>query len=371
MSLDQTHPKFRIFTTGGKPFRWWNAILSWLSDDRIRAVLKLDRHPDWPFEAILHGSPLSFLPVLKSAAKRNLDHLTASTSKRDRLPAEVFVPFQTTRQRLRRNILDGGKFWQVERLTTDPLHFGSARTEPLLPAKKTLRADPFPVKVDGVDWILFEEQVRGDRGRLRAACKNGSNWDVQPGEILEQPHHLSWPNVFEYNNRIFLLPESGESGEVALWICEEFPARWKKLRTLLTGRPFHDPCLMQFDGRWWLFVSGGGQHPGDHSSELCLFHAKDLFQGTFEPHKLNPLSVSVVGSRPAGQLFQHNGMLLRPAQDCRAGYGTAILLHRIERLTVDEFHETTIGRISPPKGAFGIHSLNRMPDGGWVVDVLR
>jgi hypothetical protein len=62
--------------------------------------------------------------------------------------------------------------------------------------------------------------------------------------------------------------------------------------------------------------------------------------------------------------------LYRPAQDCRGGYGTGILVQRIESLTPTEWAATTVGRIDPPRGASGIHTLNALPDGGWVVDVL-
>ncbi|MBK9579532.1 MAG: hypothetical protein IPK50_16160 [Fibrobacterota bacterium] len=370
-STNPPDPQYTILNPEGKPYGLSDALRAWMGGDRIQASLKVDRHPPWPFEAILHGSPFSFRPVLESAARRNLANLLGSRSDHDRLPAEVHVPFRTTRQRLVRNQLDGGRFWQVDRLLTNPFHFGTARTEPLLPAKKTLRADPFSVRVDGVDWILFEEQKHADRGRLRAARRSGSNWDVIEEEILHLPHHLSWPNVFEFEGRLFLMPETGEAGEVALWACERFPDRWTKVRTLLSGRPFHDPCLLHDEGRWWLFVSAGGTHPGDHSAELCLFHAKSLFQDVFEPHRMNPLSVSVAGSRPAGQVFRHQGSLIRPAQDCRAGYGTGLLIRRIERLTVEDFAESALGRISPPAGTYGIHTLNRLPDGTWIVDVLR
>ena len=65
-----------------------------------------------------------------------------------------------------------------------------------------------------------------------------------------------------------------------------------------------------------------------------------------DPHRLNPLKIDVTSSRPAGPLFERDGMLLRPAQDCSSTYGAAVVLHRIVELTPDRFQEQCLGRIA-------------------------
>lgn len=345
-------------------------LRAWFRHDRLHAVLRSDDPAiaDWPFEAMLPASPFALRDVFLSAADRNLGHQRECPGTLERLPQAVPAPFATAPRRLLRH-LGRKQTWQVERLLSDPFGCGPVRTEPLIPRPGVLRADPFAIRVADKNWLLFEEQLPGDKGRLRAASQDGASWTMATDELLALPHHLSWPCVFEADGRIFMVPESGEAGEVALWECEDFPFRWRKLRVLLSGRPWHDPCLVRHEGLWWLFASAGGHHPSDHSAELCAFHSPDL-AGPFLPHALNPLSVSVAGSRPAGQFFSHEGALHRPAQDCRGGYGSGVLIQRIERLTPHEWSERTVGRLAPPPGAVGLHTLNRLPDGGWVVDVI-
>ncbi len=360
----------QVLDAKGRPFGWTALLKTWLFQDRIQARLVIEgRGVEWPFEALLPLTPSSLRKVLVSAIRRNLEQASTALNHPNQGAVQEPSRAPSAPRRILRRLMSRPQ-WQVERLVSDPFQFGPVRTQPMIPLRRVLRADPFAIRVNDRNWLLFEEQKPGDRGRLRSAIQTENGWDVQDGEILSLPHHLSWPCVFEWDGKIFLLPESGEAGEVALWECEEFPFRWHKAKVLLSGRPWHDPCLVQHDGLWWLFVSPGGDCPLDHSAELDLFYSPDPLREPFKAHALNPVSVSVAGSRPAGSLFLHNGQLIRPAQDCRGGYGAAILIQRIDRLTPEEYAVTTLGRLDPPPGAHGLHTLNALPDGGWVVDVL-
>jgi len=360
----------RVLDPSGRPFGWRSMASAWLFSDRIRAALHVPGRATWPFEALLPASPLGIPNLLRSAALRNLAHLESRPGDLDRLPPLETSLAAKAPLRLFR-LLTRKSHWQLERLVSDPFQFGRARTEPLLPSPGVHRADPFFVRVGTEHWLLFEEQVPGDRGRLRAARATENGWEVRDGEILPLPHHLSWPCTVVLEGRMFLLPESGEAGEVSLWECEEFPDRWSKGPTLLGGGIWHDPCLIRHGDLWWLFVSRGGQDPRDHSAALEVFFSPDPLRIPFRPHALNPVSLSVAGSRPAGNLFLRDGALHRPAQDGRGGYGSAVLLQRIDLLTPTEYAVTTLGRLDPPRGAHGLHTLNALADGGWVVDALR
>jgi len=360
-----------VLDAGGRPFGCSAYLKSWLCEDRLRARAQTaESEVPRDFEALLPLSPFRMPEVLDSAARRILRHSPRVQDGFDRVAIrEPSRAFSTGRRLLQR--LLSRPDWKVERLASDPFRFGRVRTEPMIPLAGVLRADPFALRVRDEDWLLFEEMRPGDRGRLRAALWTENGWKVQDGEILSLPYHLSWPCTFEVDGKIFLLPETGEAGEVALWECEEFPFRWRKAVVLLSGRPWHDPCLVRHGDLWWLFVSPGGVSPLDHSAELDLFYSPDLSTTAFKPHSLNPVSLSVAGARPAGNLFRREGRLFRPAQDCRGGYGAAVLIQRVDRLTPEEYSFATLGRLDPPTGARGLHTLNALPDGGWVVDVLR
>jgi len=361
----------QIFHRSGRPFRSFDLLWQWLFDDTLRASLKVPGLPEWPFDAMMPTSPLHLRSTLSSAFQRNASLARSASPSLERLaPAPPPRKLSKGLERVFRR-----KFaptdWQIGLLEGDPFDDScSTKIVPILERPGTLRADPIGVRHDGVDWILFEEQLPGDRGRLRAAKRMAGSWCVQDGELLDLPHHLSWPSVVSVENRLFMLPETGEANEVAIWECETFPMTWKKRKVLLDGRHWHDPSLVKIGELWWLFVSAGGDYPQDHSAELHAFWSPNPLERAFVPHDLNPLSVSVAGSRPAGTPFQRDGHWIRPTQDCRAGYGTGILLRQLEELTPSHWQERVVGSLLPPKGMHGLHTLNHLPGVGWIVDYL-
>ncbi|GEM_PF-1614853 len=361
---------FEVLTPKGAEFGFADLLIQWMKSDTIDAVIRVPGLPDWPFQAMMPTSPRHLLPTFRSAVQRNLALRSAFPPDFDRIgpppPEHPRLPRGIQRLRKRFGPQDT---WQVARLESDPFQSGPSRIVELFPAPGTLRADPFPLRWTDQDWILFEDMIPGDRGRLRAARREGDTWVVVPGEILPRPHHLSWPSTLEIDGKLHLLPESGESGEVAIWECVEFPAKWRKRAVLLEGRPWHDPIFLRQGDLWWLFVSAGGGYEQDHSAELHAFWTRDPLREPLRAHSLNPLSVSVAGSRPAGRPFRHQDSWILPTQDCRAGYGTGMFLLRLDELTPTTWLQTIVGRISPPKGKSGIHTLNHLPGYGWIVDV--
>jgi len=65
-------------------------------------------------------------------------------------------------------------------------------------------------------------------------------------------------------------------------------------------------------------------------------------------------------ARPAGSLFWRNGALHRPAQVCVPRYGAGLAVHRVLRLTPQEYAERQVERVLPAAGGLlGLHTLNR------------
>jgi hypothetical protein len=227
-------------------------------------------------------------------------------------------------------------------------------------------ADPFPLVHEGREWLFFEEQKSGEPGAIGAGLvgREGLTEMITVAGIGSS--HRSWPNAFHHRGELWMLPESGADGEVALWRCTDFPGRWEKERVLLWGAAWTDPVLFEEAGDWWLFVSGSGPSPESHSDSLHLFHSPDPWRVEFRPHPWNPVAVGVVGSRPAGRLFREGGRLVRPAQDCSGRYGRALVFRSIERLSRTEFVESALRRIDPPAGYVGIHTWNQGLSGTFV-----
>jgi hypothetical protein len=230
----------------------------------------------------------------------------------------------------------------------------------LAPLHKGFWADPFVVARDGRTFIFFEELPEDScRGNISAIEIHADGSAGQPRIVLQCDCHLSYPFLFEFEDTLYMVPESGEAGRVEVFRSVRFPDRWEPYAVLLDGVCAFDPTLVEHEGRWWLFVTI--QRNGNSTDdELHLYHAPGPFD-EWTPHPLNPIRLDVRSARPAGALFREKGELFRPAQDCSVRYGYAISIQKVLRMTTEEYEEVEVRRILPgwAGDARGTHTINQ------------
>ncbi|MEZ4379119.1 MAG: formyltransferase family protein [Dehalococcoidia bacterium] len=228
------------------------------------------------------------------------------------------------------------------------------------PPAGRFRADPFPVVgEDGTHWLFFEElEYRVGKGYLRAVPWGAKGPAGEPIDILEEPHHLSYPNVFQLDREWFMLPEGAASGHVDMYHTDAFPGGWRRAHRLLENVPLIDPTLLEHDGHWYLFgnLTDAGIGPDD---ELHLYVADSPF-GPFHPHPASPIVTDVRSARMAGRFFRAGGALHRPAQIGAPRYGAGVTIQQVEMLTPDLYRERQAQRLHPrwAPDLIGFHTLN-------------
>src|SRR5262249_43618334 len=145
---------------------------------------------------------------------------------------------------------------------------------------------------------------------------------------------------------------------------------WELSQILLEGIDLYDPTLLQHKGIWWLFAALAHEG-GSAQDELVIFYSERL-EGPWQSHQLNPVKSDCRSARPAGRILVVGDRLLRPAQDCEAGYGTGLVWLEIDELTPHQYREREISRWpgNALRNADGIHTFNR--DGRLnVIDIRR
>jgi hypothetical protein len=221
-------------------------------------------------------------------------------------------------------------------------------------------SDPFPVEKDGRTYVFVEDlEHRLNRGVISAVEFDAHGPVGAPRPVLDTGSHLSYPFVFEHKGEMWMVPESCSAATVDLYRAERFPDGWVKQATLVSGVVASDATLFEHDGRWWMFatVQDGG---GSYSDALYLWSAPDLL-GPWTPHRHNPVIVDLATARPGGRVVRRGNKLIRPFQDCRRGYGTALGLAEITRLDDDGFEQRveTILQPGPLWPGRRLHTLNR------------
>ncbi|MER9443638.1 hypothetical protein NKI79_20045 [Mesorhizobium sp. M0340] len=227
-------------------------------------------------------------------------------------------------------------------------------------------ADPFPFRHQGQDFIFVEQYFYSkNRGCIAVVPVNRNGTTGASRIVVEEPHHLSYPFVFEQDGQIWMIPESGAARNVSLYRAVEFPYRWTREACLMEGIEGYDTTPLRYEGGFWFFVSPRLWRSTSWDV-LSLYHAESL-TGSWTPHAANPVLLDARLSRPAGAVIRHGGRTLRPVQDCARRYGGAVTFCQIDALGASEFAQTPVGRIW--SGALGCHTYNRR-SGLEVIDLF-
>ena len=219
-------------------------------------------------------------------------------------------------------------------------------------------ADPFPIAHDGRTWLFVEEYPYATgKGIISAAPLDADGKPQTPRPVLETDSHLSYPHIFHHDGALWMVPESEQANEVALYRCTRFPDRWEKAALLLADIRASDATIMRDErGRFWMFATTRPDGWASSWDALSLFMADEL-TGPWLPHPGNPVLLDAAAARPGGAMFRHGGRWWRPVQDSHAGYGAALALYRLDALTPARFAQSLMRHIDP-RPLHGLHTLN-------------
>ena len=242
------------------------------------------------------------------------------------------------------NYLAGGLIWSFGiYVTPAPFDPGMKLQEPVaLFNSKRLRllgggphtqADPFLLVKNGTLFIFYELVHPGSVGRIACMRTEDLLHFEDCGVVLAEPHHLSFPYVFEATGETYMVPESKKSGRLSLYRFVAVPKPLTRIRTLIRGE-FADPVLTWREGRWYLFATS--------EAGLELFVSEDLLDGEFKVHPMSPIVTDARYRRCGGATIETGGMLVRVAQDCSLTYGANVSLMEIVTLTPDDYAERLI-----------------------------
>lgn len=228
-------------------------------------------------------------------------------------------------------------------------------------------ADPFLVFQSGKTTVLCEQfDYCGERGWISEIEFFEDGKSSSPRTLIDEGIHMSYPYIFPYDGESYCCPESAPQAHVPLYRFNRNLGRWEKVARLLEGIDVVDATIFEHDGRWWLMHSLASERG---AWGLHIWYASSPL-GPWTAHPGNPVKIDVSGARPAGRPFAHEGALYRPAQDCSLSYGSALVIHRILKLSPIAFLEEQVRRIEPDKaGPYpdGLHTLNGV-DGLSVID---
>ncbi|MGN6469506.1 MAG: glucosamine inositolphosphorylceramide transferase family protein [Rhizobiaceae bacterium] len=221
-------------------------------------------------------------------------------------------------------------------------------------------ADPFPFEWRDRHFIFVEDYPHATGKALISVVEvDEAGAPSVPAAVLEEPFHLSYPQVFARDGEIWMLPEASASHRLTLYRAERFPDRWTPEAVLVDGMAVSDATLLEQGGQLWLFATDRDGY-GSTSDTLVVFHAPRL-AGPWTLHRRNPILIDRRRARPGGAFIRAGTRILLPVQDGTTGYGGGLGIS--ELLQLDDEHVLLSDPV--PVGAAGdwpypqIHTLNR------------
>lgn len=248
-----------------------------------------------------------------------------------------------------------------------------SRFNKIVPSKDKFWADPHAAQVNGVYYIFIEEFLRTkNKGHISVIEVDELGRWKPPVTVLEKSYHLSYPFIFKWNDRFYMVPESRENKTIDLYECIDFPHKWVFKKCLMRDVSAVDTTLIYHSNKWWLFTAIAENEAAAPNVELFLFYTDNLLDGEWRAHAQNPIVSDVKRARPAGSLFMEDGKLFRPSQDCSKAYGYGFDLNEVEVLSECEYREKRIISCRPDwdKKILATHTYANFGD-LTVIDVFR
>ena len=195
----------------------------------------------------------------------------------------------------------------------------------IMPSKKYGYADPFVVHKDDKHYIFVEIMDKyTERGSIGVCCVE-DGCKVQ--EIIKEDFHMSYPNVFVWNNKYYMIPETYQAKELRLYVAEEFPYKWKFEATLISGLELVDFSFIT-DNEYLIGIAQ------DIENKRYKNRYFKINMNTFSGQEIFPDAEDAIDKRPGGNFFEHKGSMYLPMQECNKCYGE--FLHVVQSQTLSE-----------------------------------
>ena len=228
-------------------------------------------------------------------------------------------------------------------------------------------ADPFLYKYKG-EWYLFAELFYYKKNKGVIGYSKFSNGKFEPWEIaLEEPWHLSFPYIVEYNGKIYMCPEGYERGNYYAYESGDFPKVWKKVGNIMEDGSLYVDCHFSCIKEMVYFFAYKMNPENHQAGILSLYYLRDK---TF--YELQKIDTRY--PRAGGAIFQSGDKLIRTAQDCEGDYGKGLVFFEItlrENLYQEKLIEKIYAdmiEIDSEKKFCGIHTYN-VCEGMQVIDL--
>jgi hypothetical protein len=208
-------------------------------------------------------------------------------------------------------------------------------------------ADPFVISKNNKTYCFVEDfDYFLSRGCISLYELNEVK-ATRYGKIISEPFHMSYPYVFEYQSKFYMVPETCQNQDIRLYEAEEFPHKWKFLKTIFKDVDAADTTIFEKDGLWWLFTNIDPVKSGQHDSELFIFYSENPLSEKWTSHPKNPVICNSLTGRMGGIIFDKKIIYRVSQKQAFDKYGYATNINKILELSTTDYSEELEFTIKP------------------------
>lgn len=190
--------------------------------------------------------------------------------------------------------------------------------------KSSWFADPFILsETDEHVCLLVEEYLYASKkGRISKLVVNRHTWKLERIiPVIDISTHLSFPAYYRENGKVYIYPESTNSGKLTLYEYDERDGSAVPVK-VLSNFPLADAVIWNFGTKDYILATTS---PKDNGKILDFYPYREGPNANAEKH----YQFNTYMARNAGMPFTINGRSIRPAQDCTGHYGSCVVLQEI------------------------------------------
>lgn len=213
----------------------------------------------------------------------------------------------------------------------------------LMPSLRYWYADPILYNVGNRMYVFMEVYDRIKRKGMIGVSRFDKRGKLgRPVIIIREDFHLSFPEIFEYNGQIYLLPESNEINQIRIYRMEGSMLKWKLYYSFTTKERYSDTVVYVKEQNIYLLSTS--KDPEDpYKNRLAFFKIKNLEDRDNICYcLLNEADIFDYESRNGGSLLDYKGVKYRVIQTAEPGwYGKDIKLRKVLQCDVNAYRESS------------------------------
>jgi hypothetical protein len=220
-------------------------------------------------------------------------------------------------------------------------------------------ADPFIVSYNNKDIIFLEDYSYKEKKAVISAVEILSNKEYNfLGSVIKEDFHLSYPYVFEFENELYMIPESSGDKSIRLYKCLNFPLNWEYQYNLISNIDAVDTTMHFINGKYWL-LTNSNHNTTEHNSILECYYADSPLSKQWHAHTRNPILFQN-GGRNGGYVLSKKKNFLISQKYGYDRYGKSLEIKEIKKITEKDFEINKVMDVNPNFDSkfIGLHHLS-------------